>query len=126
MSATPQDTKRHDAERRGRGAERLAALWLRAKDYRILARRFQCRAGEIALVARRGRMLVFIEVKARDTGADAADAVTPRQRRRIERAAETSLRRQPELAGLDLRCDAVLVRPGRLPTDIVDAWRPGL
>ena len=75
------------------------------------------------MVARRGRLLVFVEVKARAAAADPG-AITPRQRQRIERAAEAFLARNPALGGLDCRFDALLLARGRWPVHIADAWRP--
>jgi len=71
---------------------------------------------------RRGRMLVFVEVKARGRLDDAAEAVTVRQRRRIAAGAEAWLAAHPEHAGYDMRFDAVLVAPGRLPKHIIAAF----
>ena len=107
----------------GRGAEGLAAWWLRLKGYRILARDFRTPAGEIDLVARRGRVLALVEVKARPSIAAALEALGPRQRRRIERAGAVFLQRRPELAGLEVRFDLVLLAPGHRPRHIADAWR---
>ena len=115
---------RAEAERRGRRAERLAAWMLRLRGYRILARRFACPAGEIDLVARRGDLLAFVEVKHRDRPEAGAEALRPAQRRRILRAAEAFLQRRPDLAGLRLRFDLVLIAPGHLPRHLRDAWRP--
>lgn len=102
----------------------LAALLLRLKGYRILATRLKTPAGEIDMVARRGRALAIIEVKARADATAAAEALQPRQLKRLERAAAHFLGRNPALAGLDLRFDVVLVTPLRLPRHMKDAWRP--
>ena len=113
---------------RGHGAEGLAAWWLRLKGYRILARNWRSAAGEIDLIARRGGVLVVIEVKQRGDLTQAADALQVRQRRRLARAAAAFLASRPDLAGLDLRFDAVVF--GRLlgfrarPIHLKDAWRP--
>jgi len=114
---------RRAAFRRGHAAERLCVWSLRLRGYRVLARRFRVPAGEIDLVARRGRVIAAIEVKARGSFDAAAEAVTQRQRRRIGRALEHFLGTRPDLAGLDLRFDVMLVAPGRLPRHIRDAWR---
>ncbi|MGE0737079.1 MAG: YraN family protein [Alphaproteobacteria bacterium] len=115
--------RRQAAQRRGRWAEHAALLWLRLKFYRILDRNLRLRGGELDLVARRGRTLVFVEVKRRaDLGAS-AEAITARQRQRIRRAAEEYLQHRPKLRGLDARFDALLIVPGRAPRHIVDAWR---
>ncbi len=108
----------------GRRAELLAAWWLRLKGYRILARGLRLPVGEIDLVARRGRRLAFVEVKRRRSLEAALAAITPRQRRRIMRAAEAWLAGRPDLAGCERRFDALLLVPGRRPRHLPDAWRP--
>ncbi len=113
---------RRKAYGRGQRAEALAAWWLRLKGYRILVRGFRVAAGEIDLIARRGRLIALIEVKARPSLEQARAAILPRQRERIARAAEVFLQRHPELAGLDLRFDVVLLAPGRLPRHLANAW----
>ena len=115
--------QRRRAWRFGRTAESLAAWWLRLKGYRVLARDFRVPVGEIDLIARRGRVLAFVEVKARRTAAAAPDALQPRQRRRIARAATAFLQQRPVLAGHRLRFDVIWIVPGRLPCHITDAWR---
>ncbi|MFQ5626876.1 MAG: YraN family protein [Methyloligellaceae bacterium] len=114
---------RRAAERRGTRAEILAALLLRAKGYRILERRFRSRAGEIDLVARRGRHLAFVEVKARARTEQAAWALSPRQRARIARAAEHWLAMKGEARDLDMSFDVVLIAPWAWPRHIVSAFR---
>ncbi len=115
---------RHRAERQGRWAESVAALWLGAKLYRIVARRARGPLGEIDLIARKGNLLVAVEVKRRGTALSAIESITPRQRRRIQAAAEAFRARQPDADRLSLRFDVVLVVPRRLPHHVVDAWRP--
>jgi len=120
---SPRD-RRRQAERRGRIAEGLAALLLTIKGFRILARRARTRAGELDLVARRGALVAFIEVKARPDDQAAFDALGAGQRRRIARAAGAFLAARPDCAGCLVRFDAILVRPWRWPLHIADAWRP--
>jgi putative endonuclease len=115
--------RRRLAWSRGRRSETLAAWWLRCKGYRVLARNYKVPAGEIDIVARRGRVLALVEVKARADLATAGEAIGRRQRRRIARAAETFLQRHAGLRGLDARFDVVLLAPGRLPRHIEGAWR---
>jgi putative endonuclease len=110
------------AFRAGLSAEARAAAYLMAKGYRILAKRFRTRYGEIDLVARRRNLLVFVEVKARASLDDAAYAVTPRQQQRIIDAAQAWLMAHPEHAELDLRFDAVLIAPRRLPRHLLAAF----
>jgi putative endonuclease len=115
--------RRRQAWRRGRRAESRAAWWLRLKGYRILARDFRTHVGEIDLIARRGRVLVWVEVKARPSLQEAHEAVGARQRRRIVRAAASFLQQRPHLGKLDQRFDVVLIAPRRWPRHISDAWR---
>ncbi len=105
----------------GRSAERFAALWLMLKGYRILAFRSRTHGVEIDLLARRGRVLAVIEVKARRSLAEALAAVTPVQQQRLRRAAEAMLSR-PGMAGLSVRLDLLALAPGRWPRHIHDAW----
>ena len=133
MTAADRRRRAHDD---GLAAERLAALWLRLKGYRVLARRWRCHLGEIDLVAYRPSFrlkatkdsasgtLVAVEVKRRADEAAALDAVTLRQRERIARAAEVFLRAHPRLNGCAVRFDVVAVIPGRWPLHVADAWRP--
>ena len=113
---------RRAAFRRGLSAETRAAVMLFVKGYRILARRWQTSVGEIDIVARRRRVLVFVEVKARARLEDAAEAVSERQRRRIAAAAQAWLAGHPEYAAAEIRFDAVLVMPRRWPRHIVAAF----
>lgn len=114
---------KRQAFRRGHIAELLCLWHLRLRGYRVLARRFRAKVGEIDLIARRGRVLAAIEVKARPDLASASEAISAHQRRRIARALEHFLALNPEFAGLALRFDVMLVAPWRLPTHITDAWR---
>ena len=115
--------RRQRAQRRGRLAEWLCLWHLRLRGWRILARGWRCPSGEIDILARRGRVLAVIEVKSRGEIAVAATALAPRQRRRIVRAAEAFLLARPDLAGLDLRFDLMMVAPLRLPRHWRGAWR---
>jgi len=81
--------------------------------------------GEIDIVAKKGAVVAFIEVKARPSLAEAAQAIAPAQRERLVRAASAFVARRPELAHCDLRFDAMLVAPGRAPRHVTDAWRAG-
>src|SRR5437868_4924519 len=109
------EPKRQVAFRTGLSAESRAAMLLIAKGFRILARRWRSPVGEIDIVARRRRLLVFVEVKARETFDEAAWSVTDRQRARIAAAAEAWLARYPDESIQDMRFDAILVAPRSLP-----------
>ena len=121
---TDNHNHRQRAEARGRRAERLAGWWLRLRGYRILARDYRAPVGEIDIVACRGRLLAFIEVKRRESLDDAAWAITPRQRQRIALAAKAFLQGHPAYRRCDCRFDALLIAPGRFPRHLKDAWRP--
>lgn len=107
----------------GRRAEVICALWLMAKGYRVLGFRLRTPWGEIDLLARKGRLIVVVEVKRRRTLAEALEAVTPRQRERLLRAAGQLTARFPALAGATIRLDLIALAPGRPPRHIRDAWR---
>lgn len=122
---------RRRAEKRGRRAESLAAIALMLKGYQILARRARTPAGEIDLIAKRGKIVAFVEVKARKTRTVALEAVTARAQSRILRAAELWMAQRGDLADHDWRFDIVAVLPGRFlpfrwPKHFADAWRPNL
>lgn len=114
---------RRKSFRLGLRAETAAAWLLRLKGYRILARRHRTPVGEIDLIARRGKLVAFVEVKARADAAAAAESLAPRQQARIVRAAEAYLQTRPDLAACDLRFDMVLVAPGRRPVHVANAWQ---
>lgn len=109
------------AERGGRRAEAIAALWLRLKGWAILARRARTPRGEVDLVARRGRIVAFVEVKARATEADIALSLDDYRLRRVAAAAEALAPRFVR-EGDDMRIDAVFILPRRLPRHMVNIW----
>lgn len=114
--------RRRQAQRRGRIAEWLCLWHLRLRGYRIVARDWRCPSGEIDILARRGSVLAVIEVKSRNDAGSAAEALLPRQKRRISRAAEAFLLSRPDLVGLGLRFDVMLVARSRLPLHLQGAW----
>jgi putative endonuclease len=111
------------AVKAGRRGESLAVWRLRLAGWRILARDWRSPVGEIDIVARRGKLLLFIEVKARGNVGAAGEAIGARQRGRITEAAALFLARHPQLAACDMRFDAMLVAPWRWPVHLRDAWR---
>jgi putative endonuclease len=117
----PPRPERVAAFKTGLSAESRAAAMI-ARGYRILARRFRTPVGEIDIVAGRRNTLLFIEVKARDTLDAAAEAVTARNKQRIVAAAEFWLSQHPDDVTRDMRFDAVLVAPGKLPRHIAGAF----
>jgi putative endonuclease len=113
---------RQAAFRVGISAESRAAAWLIARGFRILARRWRSPLGEIDIIAARRHLLIFVEVKARASLDEAAESVTPRQKQRIAAAAEIWLAQFPQPAIRDIRFDAILVAPGKLPRHIPAAF----
>ena len=118
----PPSPERKVAFALGLSAESRAAAYLIAKGYRIVARRWRSPVGEIDIVARRRKTLIFVEVKARERLDDAAEAVIVRQQRRIIAAAEAWLATHPDDVDSDMRFDVVLVAPKSLPRHIVAAF----
>jgi len=114
--------KRQRAERGGRRAEAIAALWLRLKGWRILAHRARTPVGEVDLIARRGRTVAFVEVKARPSQAAADLALDDYRLRRVAAAAE-ALAPRFSRPGDDLRIDALFIVPRRLPRHMANVWR---
>jgi putative endonuclease len=98
---------RLQAEKRGRQAERICAWWLRLKGRKILARRVRTPLGEIDLIARRGAMIAFVEVKARV--AAAAEILWPTYMQPVD----------------DMRIDVMLLAPGRAPRHLTNVWHGG-
>src|SRR5471032_1126551 len=118
-------TERQRAQRRGHNSESLAALWLRLKGYRILARRLKTHAGEIDLVAAAPfGPVCFVEVKARQAALAAAESVGSGQQTRIARAASLYLASRPGLARCGARFDIVAIALKSLPVHHRDVWRP--
>lgn len=122
----PPPRDRRKAERRGHFAELFAAAYLRLCGYRILARRHKTKAGEIDLIARRGDVVAFIEVKARAGENSAVDAVSIAAQRRIRNAADQWIarehRRGRDIARYSFRFDIVAILPGRWPRHYPDAF----
>jgi len=112
---------RRASENWGRSAERIASWFLRLKGWRILAQRERTPRGEVDIVARRGNMLAFVEVKAR-TDPDNLDlAIDEWRLSRVAAAAEILYARYARKAE-DMRIDVILVAPRRFPTHLVNVW----
>lgn len=104
-------------------AESIAALFLMVKGYRILARRYKTPVGEIDLVARRGKTIIFVEVKARRAPAAALESITPRMKQRISRAALHFISAHPALASLGMRFDVIVLAPPFYLRHLDNAWQ---
>lgn len=112
---------RRRAERGGRRAEAIAALWLQLRGWAILGRRVRTPVGEVDLIARRGRVLAFVEVKARAGQQQADFALDHFRLRRVAAAAEALSGKfaRPED---DVRIDAIFIIPWRLPRHVANIW----
>lgn len=115
--------KRQIAERSGREGERRAAFWLRAKGWRILAERVKTPRGEIDLIAKRGSVVAFVEVKWRRKSSDLDLAIDEHRLSRVAAAVEC-VAHQYAIDGEDIRVDVILLAPGALPRHIANAWMP--
>lgn len=113
---------RQQAERRGRRTEALSALYLRLSGWRVLDHRVRTGAGEIDLVARRGGILAFIEVKQRRSMDAARHAITPRQQTRLIRAASLWRSRHAQCLDLQPRFDVFIWSGHRWPRHIQGAF----
>lgn len=118
--------KGRKAHKQGHFAETKAALFLRLKGYRVVERNFKpprgTGAGEIDLIVKKGNVLVFVEVKLRQTETAAAESVSPAVRERRVKGAEYYLMLHPEAADSDIRFDVVLMTPNSLPKHIPNAF----
>jgi putative endonuclease len=103
-------------QRRGVRAERRAVWWYRLRGYRILAKNAWAGGYELDVVVRRGRRLIFCEVKEKlgERFGDPLEMVDEEKQRRLRRAAESWLARHPEAGGLQVSFDVIAFREGRL------------
>lgn len=111
--------------RAGRMAERFAKYYLRLKGYKILAERYRSPVGEVDLIAQRGGLIVFVEVKYRLSIDDAAFSLLPRQKNRIAKAALFWLAKQSLTDDRDCRFDVILLAPFAWPRHIHNAFNTG-
>lgn len=112
---------RRTAERRGRIGETAACWWLRLKGWQILDRRVRTPRGEIDIVARRGALIAFVEVKTRATARELDHAIDAPRLARVAAAAEILI---PLYAGPDddVRIDVILIARGAGVRHIENAW----
>jgi putative endonuclease len=113
--------ERRRREQGGRRAETLAAWWLRLKGWGIIARRVRTPLGEVDIVARRGKVVAFVEVKARASEREAALALDEYRLRRVAAAAGALAHRYAR-EGDVTRIDAIFVLPRRLPRHMENVW----
>ncbi|MDQ3075346.1 MAG: YraN family protein [Pseudomonadota bacterium] len=113
--------KHRVAEQRGRRAETIAAWWLRLHGWSILAKRARVKGGEVDLVARRGHVLAFVEVKQRATAEAAAWSLDHYRLRRVAVAAEQLALRYARPGDI-IRIDALYLVPRHLPRHLPNVW----
>ncbi len=113
--------KREAAEKRGRHAEKVAARFLRLKGWRILAGRVRTPRDEVDLIAKRGALVAFVEVKARTKLEDLETSIDQRRLKRVADAAEI-LYSKYCTKGEDMRIDVILIAPRRLPVHLTNVW----
>lgn len=118
----PKSPERLRAESFGRRGEELAALYLRSKLYRVLAKRFKTPVGEIDLVVESFGTLVFVEVKTRQRRGDELDALLHVNRRRLLQAARYYMTRHPGRADLPMRFDVIFLAPFSWPRHVKNAF----
>jgi putative endonuclease len=113
-SGSSKQTQPLSTSARGRRAESRVAWHYRLRGYRILARNVRAGGVELDLIARRGRRLVFCEVKLKQGPAfgDPLEAVDERKRARLRRGVDAWLVANPRLATLDVYFELAAVRPG--------------
>ncbi|HUB44943.1 MAG TPA: YraN family protein [Acetobacteraceae bacterium] len=119
-----QQRGRH-ANARGVSAEAAASRALESDGWVVLRRRLRTQAGEIDLLAERDGVLAIVEVKARPRLADAAAAVSFRQRARLLAAADIILAEHPDWGAAGVRIDVLAVDAAGRVRRIVDAFRAG-
>ena len=121
-SARPKSPRRLAAELFGRRGEDLAAWYLRSKLYRVVERRYKTPLGEIDLIVRRFGVTVFVEVKTRQRPEDELDALLHVNRRRLVRAAQFYLTRNPRVAETPMRFDVIFLAPFSWPRHVRNAF----
>ena len=118
----PKSPERARAERQGRRAETIAALWFNCRFYRVIEKRYKTPVGEIDLIVRRGRSIVFVEVKTRGSAAGEGNALASVNRQRLVRAADYFRARHPRLADHPMRFDVFFLAPGTWPRHVRNAF----
>lgn len=115
---------RAEAEARGRRGETMACWFLRLKGWRIVAQRQKVRGGEVDIIARRGDILAFVEVKWRRRAADLDTAIDAYRLRRVVTAARILGPRYARATDSQ-QIDVILLAPGQWPRHLSNVWLAG-
>ncbi len=115
---------------RGVWAEEQAATYLEGQGYKILRSRYKTKFGEIDLITQKGELICFVEVKVRESEAQALESITKRARKRIENSALFFLSENPEFMSVDMRFDVIAIyKSGHMEgfniTHLDNAWEVG-
>ncbi len=114
-------------KQRGQKAEFLARLWFRLHGFGILYKNYVTgrgtTAGEVDFIAKRGKLIVFVEVKERKNLETALYAISPQQQKRLLNAARYFLQKHPQYENFDIRFDAVFVALPFKLKHIKNAWQ---
>ena len=113
---------RQQREAKGRLAENWASLFLQLKGYRVLKRRFQNPMGEVDLILKKGRTLIFCEVKARHSLDKGLEALAPFQQKRITNGARYFQCQHSQFNNYDCRFDYIIVN-GLRCYHLKNAWQ---
>lgn len=124
-SVEPAKNRKAKTHDKGIWAERLAALYLSMRGYRIVARRYKTAHGEIDLIAARGEVLAIVEVKARARIEQALEAVDARTQRRVVNATMMFLAEKPVYAGRVIRFDVIAIESPMRIVHLDNAWEAG-
>ena len=121
MSKHPKN-QRVAAEKKGRHAEWVAAGYLRLKAFSILDNRYKTYSGELDIVARRGKLIVFCEVKQRKNVEDGIFAVHPAAQSRLFNAAQLWIAAHPQFQRYEMRFDVIAFGEYLWPHHIKNAF----
>lgn len=103
-------------------AEYIVILYLTFKFYKIIHSRYRSKAGEIDIIAQKGRLIIFIEVKARKNKRGIFEVLSKSQQQRIIRSSELFMAQNRKFTGYDMRFDLIVITPGLFIKHIKNAW----
>lgn len=108
----------NSTEAKGYWGELCACIVLICKGFSIVARRYKTKCGEIDIIAKKGDLLIFVEVKARKDDEKCFIAITPKQMKRVQNASQIFLGKHPQYANFFTRYDVILVADWSIPLHV--------